>query len=169
MERESIGDEADPEVAARLKELVANGQNNYGTPDTGTGPEAECSPIFTCTSECAPECNGGQTYPKDIIPRSYAGEPTLVDYNTPSPTYPVTGTGVNPLKMFMIDLPNPNPESIADYMAWVKLRHANLVTFIKRDEGRLALETLARLEGDLQRVRHLLKASGASVKRVIEG
>jgi hypothetical protein len=112
MERESIGNETDPVVAARLRKLAYANQNNYGAP--------------------------------------------------------VTGTGDNPLKAIVVDTPPMEPKAIADYMAWVKFRSANLKRWINNGEASLALESIARIEGDLQQIRHLLKANGATVKRVIE-
>lgn len=82
---------------------------------------------------------------------------------------PVTGTGDNPLKELRIGLPPQNPTTVRDYLAWVKFRTTSVEQWVKNDEDALALEGIARIEGDLQQIRHLLKASGTTVKRVIEG
>jgi hypothetical protein len=82
---------------------------------------------------------------------------------------PHTADGVNPLRTIRIDLPNQNPQTIADFMDWVQLRNGNLTRWIAMSEYALALETIARIEGDMQQLRHLLKASGATIPRVIEG
>lgn len=78
---------------------------------------------------------------------------------------PVTGTGDNPLKEIQVDIPNPNPETVNDYLRWVQFRSEALKRWINSGETRLALETIARLEGDLQQVRTLLKSG----KKLAEG
>jgi hypothetical protein len=82
---------------------------------------------------------------------------------------PSTGTGDAPMKAIVIDLPTPNPETVADYMAWVKFRTATLGRWIKMDAPEAApliLETIARVEGDLQQIRHLVKAGKDTTDRV---
>lgn len=70
---------------------------------------------------------------------------------------PYTGAGENPLKRIMLDGPNPNPETIDDYMKWVEFRFHSLSRWVTAGEPKLILETIARLEGDLQQIRYLTK------------
>jgi hypothetical protein len=82
---------------------------------------------------------------------------------------PVTGTGDGPVKEIVINLPLPNPETVADYMEWVKLRTANLGRWVKADTADVApliLETIARIEGDLQQMRQLVKGTKDTADRV---
>jgi hypothetical protein len=172
--------------------------------------------------------------PVDIIPRSDAGEPTVISYGTPRlksslshhnecgvytgkecicdalalndmidsqetpkmkalerlaeinpelthaigtrmtadavarATGPVTADGNNPLKRVMLDKPPVEPESVGEYIQWVDVRMGSLKRWVQSDSDastRIALETIARIEGDLQQIRLLLKG----VKRLTEG
>lgn len=71
---------------------------------------------------------------------------------------PITGNGDNPFKNLQINLPPVNPQSISDYTEWAELRSENLFRLLKSNAPKsIVLETLARLEGDLQQIRTLLK------------
>lgn len=81
----------------------------------------------------------------------HAGEPTTGNGDRPS--------GLSP------DFPPLHPESVSDYMQWVEFRSRSLGRWIKTGGPKAApviLETVARLEGDLQQIRHLVKAEKAA-------
>jgi hypothetical protein len=84
---------------------------------------------------------------------------------------PMTASGDAPMSVYVINLPPVEPESIADYMAWVKFRTDSLARWIKMDRPDVApviLETIARIEGDLQQMRHLVKTGKVATERVDE-
>lgn len=84
---------------------------------------------------------------------------------------PVTGDGDNPLKEITIDLPTPTPETIPEYMEWIKFRTASLGRWVRMNEMGTApviLETIARIEGDLQQLRHLVKGEKDTSDRTDE-
>lgn len=109
MERVSIGDETNPAITARLTTMVNNGQNNYGSPATGTGD--------------------------------------------------------NPLAILRVEPNTGSPETVEDYVKTVDFRFLALQRWIESGENRLALETIARIEGDLQQIRLMLKGA----KKLVEG
>lgn len=84
------------------------------------------------------------------------------DTGTVKRDLPQTGDGYNPLKELSVDIPTNNPTSIIDYMRWIEFRAASL-TRMTKDRGKLIeykpliCETIARLEGDLQNLRSLVK------------
>jgi hypothetical protein len=87
----------------------------------------------------------------------------------PIPAYPredpVTGTGENPLKALRVEPVISSPVTVEDYVKTVDFRFLALQRWIESGENRVALETIARIEGDLQQIRLLLKGA----KKLVEG
>lgn len=96
----------------------------------------------------------------DVIPPSDAGEPTLVSYGTPK-----VGNGVNPLVALRVEPVMSSPVTVEDYVKTVDFRFLALQRWIESGENRVALETIARIEGDLQQIRLLLRGA----KKLAEG
>lgn len=103
-------------------------------------------------------CYTGSCYVKDSAARATECPPDPHNCNTFHPELdgPVTGNGYKAASI--LDLPKVKPETCRDYLSWVKFRVNTLERMIRNDEDRLALETIARIEGDLQQIRLLLKS-----------
>jgi hypothetical protein len=76
-----------------------------------------------------------------------------------------TADGDNPLKPLRVEYVPSSPETVEDYVKTVDFRFLALQRWIESSENKLALETIARIEGDLQQIRLLLKGA----KKLVEG